>query len=191
MQNRTAYLKCSMQCQINAGRVTLHHSSSLPGVLPPLLVELAARPQPTSHLFLEALQGTDSLDESELPDWDKDPPYSQPEPSDTPEENRFTKNLMDVMAGRRMKVTNEAKTHHAQHYQVGEREELIVDVHAMAVSTFRQWVQLKDIIESCRLCRHAKMAKSVLQWRAFLVCSYLNKVHWLEMDKNPYDGLLS
>lgn len=151
-----------------------------------MLSELAARAQPTSRLFLEALHSANGLDESEVLYWDNDPPYSLLEPSDTLEECRFTKNLADVMAGRQMQIENEAKRHRAQHYQVGKREELIVDVCEMVVETFRQWAQLRDVIGSCKLHRHVEMAQGLFQWRAKLVCSYLNEVQALEREKNPY-----
>ena len=120
--------------------------------------------QPTSCLFLEALHSADDLNETEALYWDKNPPYFLPKPSDTLEENRFMKNLMDVMAGRRMRIENDVKRHCTQCYQAGKSEELIVDVCVMAVKTFRQWAQLRDIIGLCKLCRYAEMTQGLFQW---------------------------
>ncbi|KAF9222814.1 hypothetical protein BS17DRAFT_707221, partial [Gyrodon lividus] len=62
-------------------------------------VRLATMPLPNSYLFCKALQGGDELDESQLSQWDSDPPYQEPEPADTIEEVQFTKNLLDIMFG--------------------------------------------------------------------------------------------
>ena len=73
------------------------HISSVP-VLPPALITYATMRLPTSPMFLEAAQSADALDESDLPSWEEDPPYNA-EPDSTPEEDRFTHNLVDVMLG--------------------------------------------------------------------------------------------
>ena len=63
---------------------------------------------PTSPLFLEAAQSADALDESELPGWEKDPPYNA-EPALTPDEQIFTGNLVNVMLGKCSRLLDEMK----------------------------------------------------------------------------------
>jgi hypothetical protein len=73
------------------------------------LVKLATTPFPDTFLFREVLRSADALDETDLPLWDTDPPYQQPQPVDSEEEAQFTRNLIDVMSGRRMRLEKEAK----------------------------------------------------------------------------------
>ncbi|KAH7905409.1 hypothetical protein BJ138DRAFT_976790, partial [Hygrophoropsis aurantiaca] len=64
---------------------------------------LARAPYPDTRLFHEALCSADAVDESDLSQWDADPPYGYPAPPNTPAEARFTANLADVMHGRRLR----------------------------------------------------------------------------------------
>ncbi|KAF8836911.1 hypothetical protein BDN67DRAFT_884611, partial [Paxillus ammoniavirescens] len=80
---------------------------TLPSDLPLALVTLARAPILDSPLFHEALRSADALDELELHHWDGDPPYLQPVPADTIEEKQFTRNLVDVMFGHRLRLENE------------------------------------------------------------------------------------
>ena len=63
---------------------------------------------PTSPLFLEVAQSADALDESELPGWEKDPPYNA-KPALTLDEQIFTDNLVDVMLGQCSRLSDEMK----------------------------------------------------------------------------------
>ncbi|KIJ20749.1 hypothetical protein PAXINDRAFT_66540, partial [Paxillus involutus ATCC 200175] len=72
-------------------------------------VKLATTPFPDTFLFHEVLCSADALDETDLPLWDTDPPYLQPQPVDSEEEARFTRNLIDIMSGRRMRLEKEVK----------------------------------------------------------------------------------
>ena len=85
------------------------HPSSVPDLVSPALIHHATIHLPTSPLFLEATQSADALDESDLPQWEKEPPYSYVEPDSTPEEEGFTRNLVDVLLGRHVRLSNEAK----------------------------------------------------------------------------------
>ncbi|KAG1722375.1 uncharacterized protein EDB91DRAFT_1028103, partial [Suillus paluster] len=51
------------------------------------------------YLFRQSLAGSDLIDESDLSQWDKPPPYKYAPPLRTPDEERFTQNLLDVMHG--------------------------------------------------------------------------------------------
>ncbi|KIO07199.1 hypothetical protein M404DRAFT_24275 [Pisolithus tinctorius Marx 270] len=84
--------------------------SSVPSLLP-ALIAYATIPLPMSPLFLEAAESADALDESDLLKWEREPPYTYAEPDPTPEEQRFTCNLVDVMLRRRARLLGEADTH--------------------------------------------------------------------------------
>ncbi|KAG0700907.1 hypothetical protein DFH29DRAFT_780139, partial [Suillus ampliporus] len=49
------------------------------------------------HLFHQSLTRSNLIDESDLLQWDKAPPYDLPTPPDSLEEDRFMQNLVDVM----------------------------------------------------------------------------------------------
>ena len=61
-------------------------------------------PLPTSNRFYEASHSADALDESDLYLWEQQPPYDYPEPSITANEAHYTKNLVDVLFGRRWRL---------------------------------------------------------------------------------------
>ncbi|KAH7918048.1 hypothetical protein BV22DRAFT_967080, partial [Leucogyrophana mollusca] len=75
--------------------------------LPTTLLTWARIPLPDTRLFHETCQSAEAVDESDLPQWDFDPPYHSPEPPDTAAEVRFTENLIDVMHGRRCRQERE------------------------------------------------------------------------------------
>ena len=79
-------------------------------------ITLAMEPLPDSHLFHLAAHSMDELDKSKLVHWDKDPPYSQSKLANTPEEEQFTRSLMDVMFGRWVCLEIEARTHCKRRY---------------------------------------------------------------------------
>ncbi|KAH7905364.1 hypothetical protein BJ138DRAFT_983402, partial [Hygrophoropsis aurantiaca] len=75
---------------------------------PATLLNLARAPHPNTYLFHEALQSAEAVDESDLSQWDVNPPYLFSPPLDTPAEARFTANLADVMHGRRLRQERNA-----------------------------------------------------------------------------------
>ncbi|KAG2124875.1 hypothetical protein DEU56DRAFT_701763, partial [Suillus clintonianus] len=68
----------------------------------------ATLPLPDSYLFHQSCAGSDLIDESDLSQWDQPPPYDHPVPPDSPEEARFTENLVDVMHGRYLRIQRES-----------------------------------------------------------------------------------
>ncbi|OAX32651.1 hypothetical protein K503DRAFT_661822, partial [Rhizopogon vinicolor AM-OR11-026] len=70
-------------------------------------IKFAMLPLPDSYLFHEALAGSDLVDESDLPHWDKAPPYDLPIPPNTVEEVQFTQNLLYVMHGQQLRLERE------------------------------------------------------------------------------------
>ncbi|KAF9231590.1 hypothetical protein BU15DRAFT_68209 [Melanogaster broomeanus] len=177
-QNHTAYMKRIADSELI--------KPSLPSVLPLALIALAVAPLPDSPLFRQALYDAEALDESELRHWDNDPPYLQPEPANTVEEGRFTKNLVDVMLGHRLHLENEARQYRACRHAAGGGGELATELHTIATKTFREWVHLHSILPNCKARRHRELAESLLQWRARIVYSYGNEVKQLERGGNPY-----
>ena len=159
---------------------------SAPLVLPPELIALAIIPLPTSYLFHEASRDADALDESELNYWDIDPPFFQPEPVDTAEEQRLTKNLADVMIGRRVRLENETRIDLAKRYKSGDRELLVRELREVATRMFREWVKLKDKIAACTARRHKEMAESLLQWCARIVYWHQKDADMIDRGENPY-----
>ncbi|KAG2088053.1 uncharacterized protein F5147DRAFT_542146, partial [Suillus discolor] len=78
--------------------------------LPPLpsnLINLATTDLPDTYLFQQASQSADNLDESDLAQWDVNPPYHAPRPLDTPAEVCWTQNLVQVIHGRRCRMERE------------------------------------------------------------------------------------
>ncbi|KAG9309406.1 hypothetical protein JVU11DRAFT_10655 [Chiua virens] len=131
-----------------------------PDCLPPSLITLTRVPLPDSHLFNQASHRADEVDESELAYWDKAPPYSQPKPADTQEEEQFTKNLMDVMFSQWCHLEIEVRNHCKERYCTGERMKLMQDVHQIAANVFAQWEQLNNLTITCEAQRHKEVAKS-------------------------------
>ncbi|KAG2115639.1 hypothetical protein DEU56DRAFT_919353 [Suillus clintonianus] len=97
-QNARAYVKHRGR---RGPRTTI---SELPDSLTSSLLQFATLPLPDSYLFHQSCAGSDLIDESDLSQWDQPPPYDHPVPPDSPEEARFTENLVDVMHGRREKL---------------------------------------------------------------------------------------
>jgi len=133
-----------------------------------------------------AAHSADELDKSELVHWDKDPPHSQPKPADTPEEEQFTRNLIDVMFGRWVHLEIEVRSNCKQRHCAGERKQLVQDLRQTVAKVFAQWEQLNDLIVVCRAWRHKEMAGSLLCWRARVVYFYHIKATMIECSKNPY-----
>ncbi|KAF7972324.1 hypothetical protein HWV62_18426 [Athelia sp. TMB] len=149
------------------------HSRKQPNRLPQLvpipkrLQELAQKPLPASDLFQQAARDPDAVDESDLPVWDHAPPYASAPPPETEEEARFTRNLVDVMHGRRLrvsKVRRRARMEVGMRIAVGElREMLAVQLR----EHLDNWMELDALVGEYEDCeRHLMMAQNLLQWSA-------------------------
>jgi len=163
------------------------HTSSVP-VLPPALITHATMRLPTSAMFLEAAQSADALDESELPSWEEDPPYNA-ESDSTPEEERFTRNLVDVMLGRRSRLSDEMKAERAKRFEKRDLDLFTELVHSIKERMVR-WFTVYDIVqasvESSR--RHNRMAACWLHWQARDIHRITEEALELEIGGNPYDN---
>ncbi|KAG1896267.1 uncharacterized protein F5891DRAFT_1193273 [Suillus fuscotomentosus] len=160
-------------------------SSRLPP-LPRVLINLANASLPDGDLFRCTSQSADNLDESELPQWDNNPPYAMPPPSDTPAEVRFTENLVQVMHGHNSRLEKEQLQQRARKYNAG-RPDLCTELkHAIGV-LLGEWYILQDYISDARDCdRHIKMAQCLLRWRARRIYLYHTEVEKMLNGLDPY-----
>ena len=145
---------------------------------------------PTSPLFLEATQSADALDESELPSWENDPPYNA-EPDSTPDEQIFTRNLVDVMLGRCSRLSDEMKAQRAKRFEKRDQELFTESVHSI-VERVARWAAVYDVVQGCldSSRRHDRMAACWLQWQARDIHRITEEVLKLEIGGNPYDNSL-
>ncbi|KAG0697547.1 hypothetical protein DFH29DRAFT_1003607 [Suillus ampliporus] len=83
---------------------------------------------PDSHLFHQSLAGSNLIDESDLSQWDKAPPYDLPTPPDSLEEDRFMQNLVDVMHGHHLRAERELRTRRTAMYNMGQISEVLEEI---------------------------------------------------------------
>ncbi|KIO04382.1 hypothetical protein M404DRAFT_130349 [Pisolithus tinctorius Marx 270] len=160
--------------------------SSVPA-LSPLLIAHATKSLPTSSLFLEAARSSDALDESDLPRWEEDPPYMDSEPDSTLQEERFTQNLIDVMLGRRMRLSNESKVQRERRFAEGDHKLIFAELVDDLKEQIARWSAAIDIVGS-RVSggRNNRMAACWLQWRAREIYDFAREALVLENGGNPY-----
>ncbi|KIM52699.1 hypothetical protein SCLCIDRAFT_140532, partial [Scleroderma citrinum Foug A] len=163
------------------------HPSSVP-VLSPSLIHHATVPLPTSPLFLEATQSADALDETDLPRWEKEPPYAYAEPDSTTEEETFTCHLVDVMLGWRVRLLNEAKAQRRRRFGNGDHkiifDELVYDIKEQMV----RWMTIYDSIgDGTSRGHNSRMAVCWLQWQAWNIYGSTQEALELEKGGNPYN----
>ncbi|KAG2114307.1 uncharacterized protein F5147DRAFT_770285 [Suillus discolor] len=177
----------------NYAKAHSHKGSSKPPLissqLPPLprsLINLAVTSLPDGELFHLTSQSADNLDESELPQWDNNPPYTMPPPSDTRAEVRFTENLVQVMHGRNSHLEKEELQQCVQKYTAGVLN-LCTEMKDAIGVLLGQWYILQDYISGTKDCdRHFRMAQCLLQWRARRIYLYHTEVQKMLSRLNPY-----
>lgn len=143
-------------------RISIHPDTF---ILPDYLVELALLPLPDSRLFREALQSADYLDETELPQWDQEPPYP-PSPY-TADYANFTKNLVDVMNGRRLRMERLRNAERAARCKT--LKEWRGEIEGDLRTAFGDWERMVKLMEAYGEegdSRASTMAQNLLQWRA-------------------------
>ncbi|KAF9494124.1 hypothetical protein BDN71DRAFT_1432056 [Pleurotus eryngii] len=122
--------------------------------LPTALLVLASEPLPTSHLFLEASESADNLDESEITQFDGDPPYVAQPPSAEPD-IVYLEKMLDVMSGRQARHKMQRDTE----IECKSRE-----------CIEREWEALATILETYEAsASHNTMAHNRLWWHARIV----------------------
>ncbi|KAG1860601.1 hypothetical protein C8R48DRAFT_590955, partial [Suillus tomentosus] len=151
------------------------------------LINLARADLPDTYLFQQASQSADNLDESDLAQWDIDPPYHTPRPLDTPAEARWTENLVQVIHGRRFRMEKEEVYERAKRHSSGGALDLCAELKEGLDVLLRQWAMLDEYVDGMEDCeRHYVMAQCLLQWRARRIYRYHNEVHAMMTGSNPY-----
>jgi hypothetical protein len=155
--------------------------------LPRSLTALATLPLPNSFLFNQALAGSNLIDESDLSQWDDPPPYSSPPPSDTPDEARFTRNLIDVMHGRHCRLEKERRARYAQIFGARDTSLIWGEIWAAEMKLIGTWDELYEYVLHMEGCeRHKKMAECYMRRQAREILNYHCEADLLAQGQNPY-----
>lgn len=119
----------------------VNHPSTLSFIpaLSPVCIAHTNVPLPTSPLFSEATQSADSLDESELPRWEEEPPYMGTEPDSTPQEEKFTHNLFDVMLGWCTRLAKEAMAQQRRYLESGNHVMILTELASTIMERLVRW----------------------------------------------------
>jgi len=192
-QNRRAYRKRTGRHSSKDGVHTpapkvIHPSTlSLVPALSPVLIAHATVPLPTSPLFSEAAHSADGLDESELPRWEEEPPYMGAESDSTPQEEQFTRNLFDVMLGRRARLAKEARAQRRRCLESGDRVTFIMELVSTITKRSVRWSDVYEKVGDCLSGgRKDRMAMCWLQWQARDIYDITHEAAKLEQGGNPY-----
>jgi hypothetical protein len=139
--------------------------------LPSPLISLALLPLPNTYLFQEALRSPDNIDESDLAQWDVDPPYT-PSP-DTPFEAVFTEKLVDVMHGKRLRELQEhEEKRKRKRLGAGSHIDIHNEIWREIGCVLKEWQALAAYLETYRAgWREICMTQHRLQWHARLIHS--------------------
>ncbi|KAG2737949.1 hypothetical protein P692DRAFT_20759993, partial [Suillus brevipes Sb2] len=161
--------------------------SKPPDSLTSSLLVFATLPLPDSYLFRQSCAGSDLIDESDLTQWDQPPPYNYPAPPDSPEEARFTENLVDVMHGRYLRIRRESRTNRAAMYMAGETSRILMEIREAEKGLVAGWDGLRVRVANLQGCsRHKLVAECYLQGVARAILDYRREEDWLATGKNPY-----
>ena len=141
------------------------HSSVPP--LPLSLISFATMPLPTSNRFYEASHSADALDESDLYLWEQQPPYDYPEPSMTANKAHYTKNLVDVLFGRRWRLAKVVRDERALCFASGKVQDLLDEIVEDLVGHIHRWTTIASHITGTKdTNRNKVMADCWLCWQA-------------------------
>lgn len=155
--------------------------------LPQSLITLAALPLPNSSLFHQACSGSELIDESDVLQWEKPPPYDSPPPPNSPDEDRFTRNLADVMHGRQYRLEQETRARHAQIFATANAEVILQDIQAAERTLMGKWNELNEYVLHMQSCeRHRVMAGCYVQWQARKIFNYRREADLIIRGLNPY-----
>jgi hypothetical protein len=182
-QNARAYAK-------RHGRRGPHTTTprALHNPLPSSISQFANPPLPKSFLFHQSLHGSDLIDVSDLSQWDKAPPYNSLPPPDSPEEQRFTRNLFDVMHGHNLRVDRESRAHRQAVYDAGGASEVLEELRDAQKRLLAGWDDLNArIANNLQVCgRHKLMAECYRHGVARRILTYQREVDLLVTGQNPY-----
>jgi hypothetical protein len=159
-----------------------YHSQRHPSLLPsplPTLEHLATLPLPTTTLFFEAFRG--ELDESELPQWDLLETYTSPRDQLTQFSHMYTKNLIQVMHGRRLRLQQEDAAVRFAIYRDKGLGELRSSIVEEARSVLQEWRVIEGVLGNFKegSCYH-EMAQHILQWKSKKFCELRGELDALD-----------
>lgn len=149
-------------------------------------------PLPTSELFNSTLHNRDTVDETDLDQWDPPPPYSN---SQSPSSDTYTSNLVDVVHGRRLRSHLRDQRHRMEEYRSrktlrGVRQATL----ALERLEFEGWLRVKEHIDndSCGTSYvEGVMGRHYLQWTAWHTYSLHEEVQALSEGRDAYDALFN
>ncbi|KAG2336108.1 hypothetical protein BDR05DRAFT_953594 [Suillus weaverae] len=75
----------------------------------------------------------------------KPPPYDSPPPPNSPDEDRFTRNLADVMHGRQYRLEKETRARYAQIFATANAEVILQDIQAAERTLLGKWNELNEV----------------------------------------------
>ncbi|KAF7977560.1 hypothetical protein HWV62_3358 [Athelia sp. TMB] len=160
--------------------------------IPQDLIDLALKPLPTSSLFHSTLHGRDTVDETDLDQWDHPPPYSN---SQTPSSDTYAMNLVDVVHGRRLRAHLQDQRHRMEGYR---SRKTIRGVHQATLALERQvfegWARAKEQTTGAACgTSHLEglMGKHYLQWTARWTYSLHEEVQALAKGREAYETLFN
>jgi hypothetical protein len=172
-QNRVAYRRKHSRRGLTIASINVKSSAhAIPerfSDLPSPLISLALLALPNTYLFHEAFHSADNLDESDLAQWDSDPPY--PGSPDTPLEAAFTEKLVDVMHGRRLRELGiQREKHKRDRMDAGSQVEVQREILREIGVALKEWRNLSDFLETYQAGpREMQMSQHRLQWHARLI----------------------
>jgi hypothetical protein len=146
----------------------------LPGI-PDLLTAMANLPFPHTEAFQKAFQSSQAFDESELLQYEHDPPYSTPPyPTDTPAEQNYTKKMTEAFLGRQLRMRKKFEESQMQRLSKdGLTEERWREFFVL----LQKWMVLKRHMETYQAgMRELAMARTLLWWRAYLVVTLASEI---------------
>jgi hypothetical protein len=157
------------QSQVSSS--TVEESATTRHLLPTLpdrLIEMAQIPFPETKLFQEALRSDQALDESELAQYELDPPYTPPSyPTSTNKEQEYTDKMAEVLRGRLIRERLKFEDHRIRMWS---GEKLLMERKQELLTLLKKWEALNDYLKSYQAGqREMRMAAHLLQWRSYLI----------------------
>jgi hypothetical protein len=140
---------------------------------------MANIPFPNTALFHEALQSAEALDESEVRQYELDPPYTPPSyPTNTSREQIHTQKMTEVFLGRQLRERRKFEDRRVR----GASREVIRDEQRQEFyALLVKWESLNSYLEGYKAGpREVRMAEQLLRWRAYIIHTLAS-----EIDEDP------
>ncbi|KAG2092119.1 uncharacterized protein F5147DRAFT_779740 [Suillus discolor] len=196
-QQQASYIQTERQVSQNARAYAKRHGrhrcwtapKNEPQPLETTLVAFATLPLPNSYLFRYALAGSRLIDESDLAQWDKPPPYHSLPPPEIPDEEQFTQNLLDVMHRYQLRQLRVSCIRHAAMFNArgSDIASITKEIQEARKALLDGWNDLHTRVTTLRACaRHKAMAECYQQWQARKILNYQQEEDQLARGENPY-----